>query len=548
MISFDFHRKRLAIPDELVYNDIICRQTEHFQKKEIINNRKEGFIMNIKEAKIQIENAMRAYFTKDQFGNYKIPLEHQRPIFLMGPPGIGKTAIMEQIAADLGVGLVSYSMTHHTRQSALGLPFIEKKIYGGKEYTISEYTMSEIIASVYDMMEQTGLKEGILFLDEINCVSETLAPSMLQFLQYKIFGRHSVPEGWIVVTAGNPPEYNNSVREFDIVTWDRLKRINVEPDYPVWKEYAYRKGIHASIISYLDIRKSDFYKIESTVDGKSFVTARGWCDLSDMLQIYEQLGITADENLIGQYLQNSKIAKDFSIYYDLFNKYKSDYQVDKILLGKATEEIKTRAKEARFDERLSLLSLMLDALGEEFREVYNTEKTLTVIMEAVKNIRMELIRPKADGMVIFEKQMKALEDKIEKGKISAAYSDEQIMLFRYALTRLGEIRAVLIEQAPADSKKFFEVLKSEFEKYTKNLKKSADQTGKKLSNAFKFCEELYPDGQEILIFITELTINYYSSYFISRYGCKEYFAHNKELLFYERQKDIIRNIELLDID
>lgn len=504
--------------------------------------------MNIKEAKIQIENAMKAYFTKDSFGNYRIPIERQRPIFLMGPPGIGKTAIMEQIASDLGVGLVSYSMTHHTRQSALGLPFIEKKMYGGKEYTVSEYTMSEIIASVYDMMEKTGLKEGILFLDEINCVSETLAPSMLQFLQYKIFGRHSVPEGWIVVTAGNPPEYNNSVREFDIVTWDRLKRIDVEPDYTVWKEYAYKKGVHASIISYLDIRKSDFYKIESTVDGKNFVTARGWSDLSDMIKLYEQLEIETDEKLIGQYLQNKKIAKDFAIYYDLFKKYKSDYQVDQILLGKATEEIKNRAKQAKFDERLSLLSLMLDGLGEDIREVYEKEKTLTAIMEAIKNIRMELIRPKANGMDIFAGQMKKLEEKIEKGKISAAYSDEQILIFRRALADLDEMRAVLMTETPEDSKKFFEVLKSEFEKRTKLLKKSADQTSKKISNAFKFCEEIFSDGQEILIFVTEMTINYYSAYFISRYGCKEYFKHNKELLFYERQKEIIRNIEMLDLD
>ena len=63
--------------------------------------------MNIKEAKQQIENAMRSYFTKDEFGKYIIPVERQRPIFLMGPPGIGKTAIMEQVASDLGVGLVS---------------------------------------------------------------------------------------------------------------------------------------------------------------------------------------------------------------------------------------------------------------------------------------------------------------------------------------------------------------------------------------------------------------------------------------------------------
>ena len=119
--------------------------------------------MNISEAKQQIKNAVRAYLTRDEFGGYRIPLEKQRPIFLMGPPGIGKTAIMEQIAGELGVGLVSYSMAHHTRQSALGLPFIVTKTYGGAEYQVSEYTMSEIIASVYDMMEETGVTEGILF-------------------------------------------------------------------------------------------------------------------------------------------------------------------------------------------------------------------------------------------------------------------------------------------------------------------------------------------------------------------------------------------------
>lgn len=307
--------------------------------------------MNIKQAKEQIKNAMTAYFSKDDFGNYKIPIERQRPIFLMGPPGIGKTAIMEQVAGELGVGLVSYSMTHHTRQSALGLPFIEKKTYGGAEYSVSEYTMSEIIASVYDMMEITGVKEGILFLDEINCVSETLAPAMLQFLQYKIFGRHRVPSGWIVVTAGNPPEYNNSVREFDIVTWDRLKRIDVEPDYDVWKEFAYQKGVHPAITTYLDIKKDDFYKIETTVDGKSFVTARGWSDLSDMIRLYKEHELPVDELLAAQYLQNRKIAKDFAIYYDLFAKYKSDYQIPTILSGNAGEDIKARAKAAKFDER-----------------------------------------------------------------------------------------------------------------------------------------------------------------------------------------------------
>lgn len=113
--------------------------------------------MNIREAKEQIKNAVRAYLQKDEYGAYRFLLRRQRPVFLLGAPGVGKTAVMEQIAGELGIGLISYSMIHHTRQSALGLPYIVKKNYGGKEVSVSEYTMSEIIASVYEMMETTGV-------------------------------------------------------------------------------------------------------------------------------------------------------------------------------------------------------------------------------------------------------------------------------------------------------------------------------------------------------------------------------------------------------
>lgn len=504
--------------------------------------------MNIKQAKEQIENAMRAYFTRDDLGNYAIPIERQRPIFLMGPPGIGKTAIMEQVASELGVGLVSYSMTHHTRQSALGLPFIEKKMYGGKEYSVSEYTMSEIIASVYDMMERTGIREGILFLDEINCVSETLAPAMLQFLQYKIFGRHRVPAGWIVVTAGNPPEYNNSVREFDIVTWDRLKRIDVEPDYQVWKEYAWQKGIHPAIITYLDIKKSNFYKIETTVDGKTFVTARGWSDLSDMMRLYEQHDIPVNEMLVSQYLQNKKIAKDFAIYYDLFKKYKSDYQVPSILAGKASEKIQARAKKAKFDERLALLGLILDAITGELRKISVEEQTLTELLNSLKNIRLAVVNASTNAGAIgaVERQVSAIRRKIENGKLSSTLSSDGERALYGAAAKLEDMETLLMKQQPENGKEAFLLLKGAFDKCTKGLKGQAGDAGKQLSNVFHFCEEVFGDGQEVLILVTELTINAYAARFISRYGCKEYFNHNKELLFYQRQKELIQQIETLD--
>lgn len=489
--------------------------------------------MNIKQAKQQVKNAMTAYFSKDEFGEYEIPLERQRPIFLMGPPGIGKTAIMEQIAQELGVGLVSYSMTHHTRQSAIGLPFIAKKNYGGKEYSVSEYTMSEIIASVYDLMEETGVKEGILFLDEINCVSETLAPAMLQFLQFKVFGRHRVPDGWIVVTAGNPPEYNNSVREFDIVTWDRLKRIDIEPDYKAWKEYAAETMVHGAIRSYLDIKESDFYRVESTVDGKTFVTARGWSDLSDMLRLYEKNGLKVDAELVIQYLQNKEVAKGFALYYDLYNKYQSDYQIGRIFAGEADEEVLSRAREAKFDEKLSLLGLLLSGLEEKFAAVETEEKVAESLLAAAKELRGA--GDDALAALIAEKK-----EELAAAKQAGKLSRREAQIRRRTIAALEWAQEQIASPAEVT-----DALRALIIARREELGKAAQAAGGALENSFAFCETAFGEGRELLILVTELTADSHSAHFIARYGSEGYYRHNKALLLYERQQTILRELDAL---
>ena len=347
--------------------------------------------MNIKRAKEEIKDTIAAYLLKDEFGEYKIPAIRQRPVLLIGPPGVGKTQIMEQIARECEIGLVAYTITHHTRQSAVGLPFIEHKIYGGKEYSVTEYTMSEIIASVYDRIRETGLKEGILFIDEINCVSETLAPTMLQFLQCKTFGSHKVPEGWIIVAAGNPPEYNKSVREFDVVTLDRIKKIIIEPDLNVWKEYAYAQNIHPAIMSYLNIRPQYFCTVETTVDGKRFATPRGWEDLSQLIQVYETLGKKTDRDVVGQYLQHPKIAKDFANYLELYYKYQDQYQVEEILSGTIREEVCDKLQKAPFDERMAVTGLLLAKLTDGFKELKRMNETMTLLMAQLKQFKKKVL-------------------------------------------------------------------------------------------------------------------------------------------------------------
>ena len=508
--------------------------------------------MNIKQAKDYIENTVRLYLKKDEFGEYRLPVVSQRPIFLLGAPGIGKTAVMEQIAQDLSVALVSYSMTHHTRQSALGLPFISHREYEGMQYDVSEYTMSEIIASIYDVMKESGVREGILFLDEINCVSETLAPSMLQFLQYKVFGRHKVPDGWVIVTAGNPPEYNKSVREFDVVTMDRLKVLSVEADYRVWKEYAQERGLHTAILNFLELKKEYFYKIETTVNGRSYVTARGWEDLSEILTLYEEEGMKVDETLVEQYLRNDKIVREFTAYYDLFNKYKKEYQTEEILNGTRSEQTVERARIAAFDERLSLLGMLVDKMMSEIRENMETSDYLSDLFTGLKAIKSAAEKQtKGEKSVTVEEMLekqadarkKQMEASLKAGNLSETEKRKNNRIVRF----LEEAKKELYLDGQKDALDAFAKVKAKFEKELSEMKTETMKIKARLENLFSFVEEAFAEGNEMLILVTELTVNHNSARFISRFGCDAYQKHNENLMLTERQTLLKEEIAALDL-
>ncbi|MBE5704729.1 MAG: AAA family ATPase [Ruminococcus sp.] len=513
--------------------------------------------MNIKRAKQEIRDSIEAYLSKDEFGEYRIPAIRQRPILLMGPPGIGKTQIMEQVARECGIALVSYTITHHTRQSAVGLPFIVKKNYGEEEFSVTEYTMSEIISSVYDKMEKTGLKEGILFIDEINCVSETLAPMMLQFLQGKTFGNQKVPEGWVIVTAGNPPEYNKSVREFDVVTLDRIKKIDVEADFDVWKEYAYQQGIHPAVISYLELRRKNFYRVENTVDGKIFATARGWEDLSRLIQVYEILGKTVDREVVSQYIQHRMIAKDFAGYLALCYKYRTDYKVEDILKGKWDSITLGKIRAASLDEHLSVVSLLNGKLSELFTECCLTDAYLTKLYDY-----MVYFREDQDSLTAKNLLEKAEAD-LEKDKKSELLTKQQeriqkrvVSFFENAsgLEATGSDktgsdsgpeggRSAAAESEVPSSNRNYEFVKVLFESETEAYENRTNEISFTLQNVFDFMEAAFGDSQEMVAFITELNANYYSLWFIRENGSDQYYRHNKGLLFDDRQKMLLGQME-----
>lgn len=498
-------------------------------------------MMNIKRAKEEIRDSIEAYLLKDSFGEYVIPAVRQRPILLIGPPGIGKTQIMEQVAAECGIGLVAYTITHHTRQSAIGLPFISEKEFGGKKYTVTEYTMSEIVASVYEKMEATGWKEGILFIDEINCVSETLAPAMLQFLQYKTFGNHRIPEGWLIVAAGNPPEYNKSVREFDIVTMDRVKKIEVEADFAAWKEYAYRVNIHPAVISYLNLRQKNFYLMETTVDGRSFATPRGWEDVSRMLEVYDRLGKTMDYAVVSQYIQHEKAARDFANYLELYKKYQADYQIDAVLSGTIDPVLLKKTAHASFDERVSVVGLLLARLQDVFRRIAEEESYLEQLMKLLKQLQGDTAPPEEALQRVLAAFRREFDIRRENGMLTRF---EERVGRRVA----GQLEAYIRlqrEERPETMEECFARLREDFAARTDQLSGLQDEGGEKLEHAFDFMEAAFGQSQEMAIFMTELNAGYYSLQFLTEYACERYDQYNRAFLFDENRAALLKRIDTL---
>lgn len=493
--------------------------------------------MNIQQAKDQVKQSVSAYLTKNEFNEYKIPVSAQRPVFIMGAPGIGKTDIMRQVAEELSIGLVSYSMTHHTRQSALGLPFIVDKDFNGEKYAVSEYTMSEILSTVYDLINDTGIKEGILFLDEINCVSETLAPSMLQFLQFKTFGRHKVPDGWVIVTAGNPGEYNNSTRDFDVATWDRLKRIDVEPDLNTWLKHAKQIGVHPAITSYLEVKQKDFYSVESTVDGQIFVTARGWVDLSQMMRLYEEKNFRVDEILIKQYIQHKNVAHSFAIYYDLFQKYRSDYKVESILNATYTDEVLNRAKKAKFDEALALLSLLLESvIPKVYKHIQEEKSAMRFAKEAVQYKTVASIEKLKERVG----EYKTILDKESRAGIrSGEEIHTQKCILKYFYEMIDEFE---------NNKVKFDIMtyaKNFYDKYKKKSPAKVAGCKEAIENVITFCHKAFGDEQSFFLLMTQLTTNRYTAEFLSRHGEGIYHLHNQSLLVFDKRNEIVDEIKEL---
>ena len=275
------------------------------------------------------------------------------------------------------------------------------------------------------------------------------------------------------------------------------------------------------------------------VDGTQFVTARGWEDLSNLLDTYEQLGLQADEDLIKEYIQHPKIAEDFSAYLDLYYKYRDDYGVEEILAGQAKPAVFARLLQAPFDERLSLVSLLLAGLNTRFaasRQADAVADACYAFLRETKKALATLPDDLPDGSAeLFSQQIADYDAETQHQRDAGLLSHD-------ALTTRLQVQAVLrrwegeLRRAnAAGTQEAFELLRGQFQTLADDREKAQQTASAALEAAFDFMEQAFAESQEMVVFVTELTVNPVSHAFLTENGCERYFQYNKDLLLDHRK-------------
>lgn len=170
------------------------------------------------------------------------------------------------------------------------------------------------------------------------------------------------------------------------------------------------------------------------------------------------------------------------------------------------------------------------------------------LLSLLKDSKPTIVYDKMNSIEVVENQNSLLMNELISCKKAFSISEDRQFVLNRVMEMFNIIKSCLIKEKPNNGENAYKIIKKEYGKMTSNFKNMVAKTSDKLSNVFHFVEEAFDEGEEMLILVTELTISTYGSRFISRYGCKEYFMHNKELLFYERQKDLIKEIEGIDLE
>ena len=251
---------------------------------------------NLTVTSVQAKKALRKAFNK------------KRPVFLWGPPGIGKSEIVVEIANEWGNTLViDLRMAQMEPTDIRGIPFFNKDL-GVMDWAPPIELPSEELAAQYDHV--------ILFLDEMNSAMPAVQAAGYQLILNGRVGKYVLPSNVVIVAAGNRDSDKGVTYRMPMPLANRFLHLEMRSDFGSWQEWAILNDIHKDVIGYLSFAKQDLYDFDAKSSSRAFATPRTWTFVSELLEeddcdvdtLYNLVAGTVGEGLATKFMAHRKIA------------------------------------------------------------------------------------------------------------------------------------------------------------------------------------------------------------------------------------------------
>ena len=209
-------------------------------------------------------NPIKAQRSVDHLINRKVP------VFLWGPPGIGKSSIVSQIAKNRDIGFIDLRLSLLDPTDLRGIPFFDTKD-------------NTAVWAPASFLPDGSVKEGILFLDELNTAAPMVQASAYQLILDRKIGEYTLPEGWAIVAAGNRESDRGVVFRMASPLANRFVHLDMEPSLEDWQVWAKKSNINETIIAFTSYRPDALFAFNTQNDSKAFATPRTWEYVNEIL-------------------------------------------------------------------------------------------------------------------------------------------------------------------------------------------------------------------------------------------------------------------------
>jgi hypothetical protein len=232
--------------------------------------------------------------------------EVKRPLFLWGPPGIGKSELVEGIARDLGGLMIDLRLGQMEPTDIRGIPFYNKDT-GKMDWAPPVDLPDEETAKQYPIV--------VLFLDELNSAAPSVQSAAYQLILNRRVGKYVLPDNVVMVAAGNRESDKGVTYRMPTPLANRFVHQEMKVDFASWQEWAVQNKIHKDVVGYLSFAKQDLYDFDSKSASRAFATPRSWSFVSQLLDdsvddetLTNLIAGTIGEGLAVKFMAHRKIA------------------------------------------------------------------------------------------------------------------------------------------------------------------------------------------------------------------------------------------------